>query len=146
MAHFCLLRSSQRQFGSTTDFVSYLVGFLIHLSPYFQHCLRFPICRYRNHVFKILTVRDPRIVKNLKIFPNFWTLYATQKTTALYTALFLKNHENYLKIIKNAFSVKSSQFLAVVLDFLIMVLFKGLWFFALRSVSQNAQFKLSKTT
>ena len=65
-----ILYSSLRQFGSTTDFVSYLVGFLIHLSPYFQNCFCFPICRYRNHVCKILTVRDPLIVKNLKIFPN----------------------------------------------------------------------------
>ena len=50
-----LIYSSLRQFGSTTDFVSYLVGFLIHLSPYFQNCFRFPICRYKNHVCSILT-------------------------------------------------------------------------------------------
>ena len=63
------LQSSLRQFGSTTDSVSYLVGFLIHLSPYFQNCFRFKICMYRNHVCKNLTVSDPVIVKNLKIFP-----------------------------------------------------------------------------
>ena len=62
--------SRLRQFGSTTDFVSYLVGFLIHLSPYFKNFFRFPICRYWNHVGKILTVRNRLIVKIFKIFPN----------------------------------------------------------------------------
>ena len=54
-----LLRTALRQFGSTTDFVLYLVGFLIHSSPYFINCFRSPICRYRTHFCKILTVRDP---------------------------------------------------------------------------------------
>ena len=92
------LSSSLRQFCSITDFVSYLVGFLIHLSPYYQNCFCFPICRYRNHVSKILTVRDLPIVENWKIFPNvvfdqikhFGTLNATQKSAALYIAPFLK--------------------------------------------------------
>ena len=53
-----------RQFGSTTDVVSYLVGFLINLSPYFLNCFCFPIC------IETMTVREPLIVKNLKIFPN----------------------------------------------------------------------------
>ena len=64
------ISSSLRQFCLTTDFVSYLVGFLIQASPYFQNCFRFPICRYRNHVCKILTVSDPFIEKKLKMFQN----------------------------------------------------------------------------
>ena len=53
------MNSSLRQFGLTTDFLSYRVGFLIHSSPYFQNCFCLPICRNRNHVCKILTVRNP---------------------------------------------------------------------------------------
>ena len=49
------LNSSFRQFGSTSDFVSNLFGFLIHWLPYFHNCFCFPIWRYRNHVCKILT-------------------------------------------------------------------------------------------
>ena len=35
--------TSLRQFDSTTDFVSYLVEFLIHWSPYYQNCFCLPI-------------------------------------------------------------------------------------------------------
>ena len=82
------LRTRLRQFGSTTDFVSYLVEFLIHLLPYFQTCFCFTICRYRNHV-----------CKSLKIFPNvvfdclnlaFWDTERNAKTIALYKAPFMK--------------------------------------------------------
>ena len=65
------LYSSLRQFGSTSDFVSYLVGFLIDLSPCFQNCFCFPIWRYRNHVCKIWpTVDFCFLAKGGKYAPN----------------------------------------------------------------------------
>ena len=85
--------SSHRQLGSTTDFLLYLVGFLIHLLPYFRNCFCFPICRNKNHVCKILTLRDPLIVKNLKIFSNVvfdslnWAFWDTEQNAKKYSPL-----------------------------------------------------------
>ena len=104
-----------------------MVGFLIHLSPYFQNCFRFPICRYRNRICKILTIRDPLIVKNLKIFPNvvfdssnyaFWDTERNAKKPQPSTQhRSLKNLEKLPKNSQKCISVKNSQFLTVFLDF-----------------------------
>ena len=70
---------------------------------------------------------------------RFGTLSATQKTAALYKAPFLKKSRKTARnlpfLTKNAFLTIFRQF---VLIFSRTVLYRGLWFFALRSVSQNA--------
>ena len=72
---------------------------------------------------------------------RFGTLNATQKTAALYKALFLKKSRKtagnwpILTTKKNAFLTISMQFFMI---FSKTVLCRGLRFFALRSVSQNA--------
>ena len=78
---------------------------------------------------------------------RFWTLNATQKIAALYKSPFLKKSRktarNWPFWTKNAFLTIFMQFFLI---FSRTVLCRGLVFFALRSVSQNASFELSKTT
>jgi len=70
---------------------------------------------------------------------RFGTLNATQKTAALYEAPFLKKSRktarNWPFLTKNAFLTIFRQFFLI---FSRTVLSRGLRFFALRSVSQNA--------
>ena len=78
---------------------------------------------------------------------SFRSLNATQQTAALYKAPFLKKSRktdrNWLFLTKNAFLTIFRQFFLI---FSRTVLSRELRFFVLRSVSQNAQFELSKTT
>ena len=77
---------------------------------------------------------------------RFGTLNATKNRSPRHSNVLEKIRKNCLKIVKNAFlEKKNNHFLAVFLDFSRTVLCRGLWFFALCSVSQDAQFKLLKT-
>ena len=77
---------------------------------------------------------------------RFGTLNTTQKRQPSKKHRSWKNQEKLPKNSQNTFFVKNNKFLAVILIFSRTVLCRGLRFFALRSVSQNAYFQLSKTT
>ena len=99
----------------------------------------------QRQAFRAISLLEYQIISN----PWEWklplldelTLNATQKIAALYKAPFLKKiRKNCLKIVKNAFLLKTAIFIFFFIFFLLQerCFVEGCGFFALRSVSQNA--------
>ena len=102
---------SLRQFGSTTDFVSYLV------CPIFKTACIFQFVGIETIVCKNFTLKDPFIVKDLKIFPKivfnslnlaFWDTEHNAKNYSL-----LQNIVLTLFLTKNAFLTILRQFFLI---------------------------------
>ena len=121
------------------------------MSPYFQNCFCFRMCRYRDHVCKILTVRDPLKVKNLKIFPNVvfdslsWAFWATERDAKNHSPLQSTVLEKIKKNCQKLAIVNKKKLILTIFRqfFQKTVLCRGLQFFTLRSVQCPKTLNLS---